>query len=372
MRLRPLALSAWKRLRTRIHYIRTFLYPDVVLLQGITAEGTSIAILRGGNTDRQAAYFLSGQVLAELCDERSLGRTWIWLLPSLARKHACAFVLLRVSTSKAALGRWLLRGTGNNSLHLPVYVRATADVSDIQKLLRSESLRSDVRRTKNHGFTFSISRNKQELKTFVRDFHDPYVRKIHGFDAIEMDFQRLIASCSGDEIPEPWQLLKVNLDGEWVAGMLLLSETGWAALMELGVKNADLALVKRGALQAAYWLSIEYLRGQGHTRVSFMHARPFLRSGVLQYKLKYGPTLEIARPDDGYLLLFEQGNVAARETLLRESFLVYKGDGLGAVWFSIDSSAPPDPACISLDRLAQAGVTDVERVVLPEPPVLPS
>jgi hypothetical protein len=134
--------------------------------------------------------------------------------------------------------------------------------------------------------------------------------------------------------------------------------------MELGVRNADPAFVKRGALQAVYWLSIEYLRSQGHKRVSFMHARPFLRNGVLQYKLKYSPSLKVARPDDGFLLLFDQANHLARGILLREPFLVFKGDGLQVVWFARDSAASPDRSCLPIDRLTNAGIKGVERVVL--------
>lgn len=363
-RLRTRSISMWRRLLTRIHYIRTFLWPDVVLLEGRTESGRSLSILRAGITDRQTAYFFAGQVLTELCAERDLGRTWLWALPALARKHGCAFVLFRVSTPQAALARRILRRADDDTLHLPVFVGATVDVTDRTRLLRSRDLRDDVRRISNRGFQFSISRKKQDLDTFIREYHDPYVTKVHGFDAIGMDFQRLLASCSNDEIPEPWVLLKVELEGEWVAGDLLVSEAGRAALMETGVKYADPALVKRGALQAAYWLSLEYLRSQGHKRVSLMFARPFLRNGVLQYKLKFSPSLAAARPVDGFLLLFDQENDAAREVLLQEPFLVFKGDGLRAVWFSLDSAASPHRIYMPIDRLTTAGIKDVEQVVL--------
>ena len=201
-RLWSWSVSVWRRLRTRIHYIRTFLWPDIVLLEGRTESGRSLSILRAGITDRQTAYFFAGQVLTELCAERVLGRTWLWALPALARKHGCGFVLFRVSTPQTALARWFLRRASDDALHLPVFVRATADVSDMTGLLRRDSLRSDVRRTRNRGFQFSISRKKQDLEMFIREYHDPYVRKVHGFDKIEMDFQRLLTSCLNDEIPE--------------------------------------------------------------------------------------------------------------------------------------------------------------------------
>lgn len=340
------------------------LRPDVILLEGRTERGGPLSILRAGITDPQTAYYFAGQVFEELCAERVLGRTWLWALPALARKHGCAFVLFRVPQNRAIWARWLLGRAAADALHLPVFVTVITDVSDITALLRSDSLRSDVRRVRNRGFQFSISRERQDLDTFIREYHDPYVNKVHRFDAIGMDFKRLLATCSNDEIPEPWVLLKVNIEGEWVAGMLLVSAPHRAALMELGVKDANPAFVKGGALQAVYWLSIEYLRSLGHKRVSLMHARPFLRNGVLQYKLKYSPSLTVARPDDGFLLLYDKENDAAREILLREHFLVFKRDGLGAAWFSLDAAASPDASCKPIDRLTIAGIHDVERVVL--------
>ena len=364
LRLRSSYLLAWRRLRTRIHYIRQFLLPDVVLIDGRTQSGRSLSILRAGITDRQTAFFFAGQVLTELCAERVLGRAWLWALPALAREHACAFVLFRVPRRRAALARCILLRTDDDALHLPVFVAATVDVTDKPRLLRSHSLRDDVRRIGKRGFQFSVSSKKQDLDTFIREYHDPYVTNVHGFDAIGMDFQRLLASCSKDEIPEPWILLKVELDGEWVAAALLVSGAGSAALMEFGIKNGDPAMVKSGALQAAYWLSLEYLRSQGHKRVSLMYSRPFLRNGVLQYKLKFSPSLAVARPTDGFLLLFDQENQAAREILLREPLLLFKGDCLRAVWFSRDFAGSPDPFCIPIDRLTIAGVEDIGRVVL--------
>ncbi len=253
---------------------------------------------------------------------------------------------------------------GSITLHLPAILGVVVDVTDRTRLLRSHSLQDDVRRIHKRGFKYSISRKKQDLVTFIREYHDPYVAKVHGFGAISMNFQPLVASCSTNEIPGPWVLLKVELNGEWIAGCLLVSEVGRAALMELGVRDANTALVKQGALAAAYWLSMEYLRREGHRWVSLMHALPFLRDGVLRYKLKFSPSIKAARPADGFLLLFDRENDAAREILLRESFLAFNGDSLKAVWFSSDSEASPDPFCIPIDRLSIAGINDVEQVVL--------
>jgi hypothetical protein len=357
------SMSMWRHLRTQIHYARAFLRPDVVLLEGCTKSGRSVSILRSGTEERLAAYFFSGHVFAELRAERALGRRWLWALPALGRKYGCAFVLVRASKRRAALARRVLHCADDDAYFLPLFVAASVDVTDRDRLLRTHSARDDVRNVRHRGFQTGISRKKQDLDSFIRLYHDPYVTSVHGFDAVGTDLQRLLASCTDDEIPKPWVLLKVELEGEWVAGIVLVSGPDRAALMELGVLDADPVHVKRGALQAAYWLSLEYLRSQGHKWVSLMYSRPFVRSGALQYKLKFSPSLKQSW-HDGYLLLPDQENEDAREILLREPFLALKGDSLRAVWFSVDSSAVHDPICLPVDRLTGAGIRDIARVVL--------
>jgi hypothetical protein len=363
LQLRSRSVSVLQRLGARMHYIRAFLRPDVVLLEGCTESGKSLSILRAGIADTPAAYFFTGQVLTELRAEQALGRRWIWTLPSVARQHDCAFVLFRVSSRRAALAHRLIRTVDGHSFYLPLMVGAQVDLTDRSRLLRSRDLRDDLRRIRKRGFQYSISRKKRDLETFIRFYHDPYVTKVHGFDAVGMNLPRLLASCASDDMPEPWVLLKVELDGEWVAGDLLVSGEGSAALMEIGVKDADPTHVRRGALQAAYWLSLEYLWSQGHKRVSLMHARPFLRSGVLQYKLKFSPSLK-PTSSNGFLLFFDTENDAVQEVLLQEPLLVFDGGSLRAVWFALDAASPSDPRRIPVDRLAVAGIKNIERVVL--------
>lgn len=360
----PRYAAAWQGLRIRVHHLRSFLRPDVVLLEGCTANDRPVRMLRAGIAGRDAEYFFAGQVLTELRREEPLGRAWLWALPAVARKKDCAFVLLRTAQRRVALARWLLGRGDDDAFYLPLFVGATVDLTDEARLLRSHSIRDDVRRIKKSGFQYSTSTRKEDLQTFMQRYHGPYVKRIHGFDAVGVDMRRLLASSSSDEIPEPWVLLKVELDGEWVGGGLLVSGPGRAALMEVGVKEADSAYVKRGALQAAYWLSLEYFRSQGHARASLMYARPFLRGGVLQYKLKFSPSLK-PRAADGFLLLPVQGSDAAREILLQEPLLVLRRDALRAIWFSTAVDEPRDHPWLPIEHLARAGITDVERVVLP-------
>lgn len=356
--------SLWRRLRTRLYYIRSFLRPDVTLLQGRTESGRLVPILRAGLADRPAAYFLAGQIYNELSSETDLGRQWIWRLPTVGRVHGCSIVLFRTQRGRADLARRLLGCAESQAFYLPIYVTLTADVADAAELLRSHSVRDDVRKIRREGFHYSISRKSNDLAKFMAEYHDPWVRVVHGFDALGLDSEGTSRLRQGDEIPEPWVLLKVHLAEEWVAGMLLVASEDAAALMELGVKDADATYAKRGALHACYWFAFEYLRNLGHAKANLMFARPFLKNGVLQYKLKFRPHLR-AKPGDGFLMLPDMANDDAREILLQQPFLALGAEGLEAVWFTVDPDDTPDRARVPIDTSKVDGVTGIARVILP-------
>jgi hypothetical protein len=111
-------------------------------------------------------------------------------------------------------------------------------------------------------------------------------------------------------------------------------------------------------------MSLEYLRGEGHQWVSLMHMPPFLRSGVAQYKLKFGPHLRVANPDDGFLLLFDDRDEAAVETLLRQPMIALRRGRLRALRFEAAGAGTEQPLPVPLERLTEAGVEGVDRVVL--------
>jgi hypothetical protein len=133
--------------------------------------------------------------------------------------------------------------------------------------------------------------------------------------------------------------------------------------MELGVKDADLALVKKRVLQAFYWLSLEYLHQQGYQFVSFMHSRPFLKNGVLQYKFKFNPTVTPARID-GYLFLPDLRNSVTEKILLEQPLLVLNNNELEAVWFTSDTTALTNLSPYSFNKLTNAGIKRIRTVAL--------
>jgi len=118
--------------------------------------------------------------------------------------------------------------------------------------------------------------------------------------------------------------------------------------------------VKRGALQAAYWFSLEYLRDQGHRWVNLMFSRPFLRNGVLQYKLKFRPHLR-PKAGDGFLMIPDMEDDAARTILLQQPFLTWGTAGLKVAWFTLDPNDTPDRTRVPIDTSKVEGVAGLAR-----------
>jgi hypothetical protein len=164
------------------------------------------------------------------------------------------------------------------------------DISSKEKLLQVRSLKNDVLQVKSRGFHYSVTGDKGEIKQFIKDDCIPYVTKKHPIDNFWLP--ALLRAEAVDSLSRDWLLVKVYTShfgsNDWVSSMLL-----WRNVLgHVGVKNADEKHVKLGALRAAYWFSVEYLRGLGYKEADFGVTRPFLRDGVLQYKKKYKPRLD--------------------------------------------------------------------------------
>jgi len=372
---RKLRLHPWRRLvrlarriggavRRRLDIAREILRPPVVLFQGIPSDGDQVVtVMRSGLLDDLGESFFVGRIFKEIRRQQTLGRQWAWKIPGLARRHSCEFVLARVAKRWKSVARWVLVQGSARTYFLPLFVEASVEIEDEQRLLSNRSLKEDVRKVRKRGFDFDLSRSKEALAVFDESYRRPYYAKAHGLDSVIIDYDHIMKSSEGPEVGEAWRLLRVHAGGEWVAGMIIRHDESGASLWELGVKNGDPTHVKMGALWAAYWFSIQYLRERGYTKASFMYVRPFLRCGVLQYKLKYQPQLSAPLPF-GILLFVTKNNELTRGILLNEPFIQEKGTTLNATYFVRASNDELDERSRRLWALG--GFQEPEAVLLDE------
>ena len=135
---------------------------------------------------------------------------------------------------------------------------------------------------------------------------------------------------------------------------------GRPALWELGVKDGDLALVKDGAVAAAYWLGIQYLKQMGANTVSLSALRPFINEGVFVYKSKFKSDLRISS-SRRVLILPNLNSPVARTILTREPIVTEQGGKLIPVGFR--ARGAPDPLAAHAKTLRNYGSLEAPNLI---------
>lgn len=355
------------RIISEITILFSFSFPRVFLFRGEAhQEGERVSILTANMSDRNSKYFFTAQIFRKIEQEIDLGRHWLWSLHLLAEHRSCSFLLIRSPFSLFRVVSTFGGRSEGRSFFLPLFLNLTVDISSKEKLLQVQSLKSDVRKVKGRGFRYSVTRNKEEIKQFINDYCIPYATRRHPIDN-QFWLPSLLRYVAVDPLPRDWLLLKVyvhhSYSNDWVSGCLLFGGNPWT-MAHLGVKNADENYVKLGALHAAYWFSIEYIRGLGYKEVSLGVSRPFLRDGVLQYKKKYKPRLDLSPSlwRMGVILFPLKRDPTSERILVQEPFVcLHKG----APKMTVIVSDSPDTNLESLSRLyAFNGLSELEIVPL--------
>jgi hypothetical protein len=147
--------------------------------------------------------------------------------------------------------------------------------------------------------------------------HIPYVSSRHGEAAFRIEYDKLKKNFDNGE------LLQVA-DGTRVVAAVLIDYKFMRTMprmTRLGVLNGDLTYVKKGAINALYFYTMQYLKEGGHKQVSLGSTRPFLNDGILRYKLNWGARIVCDSRHAFLLALFSQ-NKCLKSYLLQNPFIV--------------------------------------------------
>ena len=215
------------------------------------------------------------------------GRVFLCRIKTLKKRYAG-----RVDAVVVSCDRWYQRFLHQDGFFVfPHLVDMVLDTSEeLHQLLRGlpHSAREDVKKVIRNGFSFSISSDGSQLEMFYRDMYLPTLEKRIGeTDVFVPDFVFLkYLQESG------YELMMISQGGKEVCGVLFQQKDDQLVLKYAGVLNGDLALIRRGALSAFYYFFIEYAKQQKVNTVNFEGVRPFFYDGLLQYKRKWGSSLE--------------------------------------------------------------------------------
>jgi hypothetical protein len=258
---------------------------DAQRIEGHGAEGEALSLRAFGPVETHE-YFLDrvypagySRNLTGTCD-----------LPSILRNRAAFpkadIILCPVNPWTAGLferkGWSVLLGWVDCCLTLKPDADATREVI-------SRSLKRDLRAAGGMDYSIQVTGDDCDIRWFYNRMHEPAMRIRHEEEVIKSNMETIRALLVRG------RLIKVYLDGEWVAGGAVVHRPGelWAA--KIGWLDGRLELLHGPTISVLYQAVIKYAESAGYRRVNFGACRGYADDGVLLYKMKWRTRPEIRR-----------------------------------------------------------------------------
>lgn len=324
--------------------------PSQLLRGKESGSGETLSMLYTGSP--AAAHYWARIFFEPDYVTQDLGQQWIWRAISNRRNNIdISFVELH----KVMQNRLM----ANLGFLVPIWIYGTVDLSRLDDVIRdNSSLKEDIRKMKKRGFEYEVTRDPDKISNFYDQMYGPYMA---GRLGKEVDPEEVRLADNPDIDPEKVRLLLVRYEGQFVAGMTMVVDQKKAKLWEVGVLGGDWSYIKLGAIRAAYYFSILYVKSLGCVSVDLGGSRPLLNDGVLQYKLKWGMTL-LPLCDSAVLLMPRSTTGGLFNVLQRNPMAVLdpKDKTLGALTFLYENELLAEDAVGKLcGRLALPGLTGV-------------
>jgi GNAT acetyltransferase-like protein len=203
---------------------------------------------------------------------------------------------------------------------VPEAVRWLGELSQVPPPQPCRSLRDDLRKVRNNGFTLSQSTAPEDWEEFYSEMVQPQARSRHGTTAW-VPSRRLMEQFAATGL-----LHLISRNGARVAGACSLGrgEHLWIPLM--GIRHGDPMLLRQGAGNAALALTFEWARGSGYRWIDAGRTGPFINDGLQQSKRKWG--LAPAPDPLAHVAAVWVGTEVARQAFARQPVLVEDGTAL--------------------------------------------
>lgn len=142
--------------------------------------------------------------------------------------------------------------------------------------------RSNIRLARRSGFTFSISRSREDFDHFYEHMHAPMMRGRHaGYGVINRKEELL-------PLFEQGCLMLIHKDDRAVAGALLHIHARSVFAIANGILNGSEYWYEQGAISALYYFSIRWCCENGYARFDAGGVRPFAGDGLYAFKSRWG------------------------------------------------------------------------------------
>ena len=119
--------------------------------------------------------------------EDYLGRVWRWKAPQVARKAGVEYSIF-LSEGETL---WFGSETEKGSYIIPAWVKGDIEVPLKPDVLRSRSVRSDLKKVRDHRLTLEITQDPTRYEWFYHEMHIPYIKQIRGDAAYIEPFSQI-------------------------------------------------------------------------------------------------------------------------------------------------------------------------------------
>ena len=255
--------------------------------------------------------------------ETYIGRMWLWTLVRIIKKESQGCSLMVLEVNKALYRLFLSK----KSCFIPLWLYGEVDISSS---IKSDSLKSDIRRIRKHNLEFELTKEQHEFDNFYNNLYLPYISSAHENRAFIFTYNEMkkdFGKCD---------LLLIKKENEKIGGILINYENSIPRLWSIGVKDGSADLLKTGVIGALYYFAVEYLKQKGYKKVHFGSSRAFLKDGVLQYKRKWEVKIT-GSTDRGFMIKPLSSALSIKKFFINNPFIYLDQNRyIGAIFMESD------------------------------------
>ena len=293
----------------------------------------NIKVFFAGKSHEIDKDYFRNLVISDDYSDKYLGKMWLWSLIyytwRFQKKHDLIIIKSKMKISN------LFRS--KKRFVIPDWISCEIDLtSDLRsQSISKHTFKNNVRKINKSNFAYTISKDPFHFQFFYNNMYLPYLANRHGSLGLEISLERMKRSF------EDGELLLIKDGQEIIAGVLIDYKmmNGIPRTAQLGILNGDFQYVKKGALIATYYYTIEYLREKSHKKLSLGVARSFINDGLLNQKLSWGANI-VCETSNAFLLCVLSHKKCVETFLLNNPFICIEKKGLSLAPFTKKNSNP--------------------------------
>jgi hypothetical protein len=165
------------------------------------------------------------------------------------------------------------------------WIRQKVDLRSDHYLAKRRSIEDNYgRKARKFGYTFTCSRDPEQVDIFYAHYYLPYIRWRYG----NLSHVRTRASIRNLLHQGKGLLFKIEISGEWVAAIFCVRNTNQITILTVGVAEDFKRHLHRGALSAGYYFLTKWAQENDIAVLDLLRSRPFTNDGVYTHKRNWG------------------------------------------------------------------------------------